>query len=266
MTWSQISGGFAQVALEHLTGRAAEQLEFQTADHGRNQQGQTWASSSVALQSWLKTADPTNARFMAWFANGESTAFELALVKLHEDHDEVRKDEVFPLLDAHVLDPVLRQDVKNFIDNAKLYPGRRGSGEDTADQISLFTSVAQALAAHKHVVLSSKESMKRRGGANTGKSAGEHKYEGLAGPHAYEVVDFRPADFVQNPRPGVLLWLKVRNPWGEYGRKYQDAGQDIAGGDPTLRPQGMHAVKTDEGEFWIPLADVTKRFRKVTTQ
>jgi hypothetical protein len=111
--------------------------------------------------------------------------------------------------------------------------------------------------------------MKRAGGDKTGKSAGEHKHEGLAGPHGYEVIDFRPAHFVQNPRPGVLLWLKVRNPWGEYGRKYVDkaTNTEIAGGDTTLRTHGMKAVKDeDQGEFWIPLSDVTKRFDKVVVQ
>ena len=31
--------------------------------------------------------------------------------------------------------------------------------------------------------------MKRKGGSHDGSSAGEHKSKGLAGPHAYEVVD-----------------------------------------------------------------------------
>jgi hypothetical protein len=36
---------------------------------------------------------------------------------------------------------------------------------------------------------------------------------------------------------------------------------------PTLRTQGTKAVKDeDQGEFWMPLSDVTRRFDKVVVQ
>lgn len=269
MTISQIAGGFPQIALEHLTGQPATETVFETSTYGDKAVGKTWASTSEELQNFLNERDPSKKRFLAWFVNNGSVGFETALVELHKDHDEVRKDEVFALLDKHVSDDNLRRDVKDFIEHVKLYPGKRGSGEYTATQTTLFRTVAEAVEAHKRVVLSTRESMKRRGGSHTGRSAGEHRYQGLAGPHAYEVIDFRPTDFLHNPPQPGLLWVKLRNPWGKYGRTYKEksTGENIVGGDTDLRTRGMKAVEAEaEAEFWVTLADVTKRFRTVTVQ
>lgn len=66
---------------------------------------------------------------------------------------------------------------------------------------------------------------KSKGGSSAaGKgAAGESKIEGLASGHAYAVLGLE--------KEGNVLYVKVRNPWGEYGRgKYKDGNYSIVEG------------------------------------
>ena len=62
-----------------------------------------------------------------------------------------------------------------------------------------------------------------------------------------------PQDVADMTKAGDFYWLKIRNPWGNYGRKYDfskgaDAGEEVKDGD---------------GISWLELSDLTKFFNQI---
>lgn len=145
-------------------------------------------------------------------------------------------DEYFP-----ALDPATRRCIDHYV--ASLFPGKRGTGLYNMVQLRAYREIAIALQHHRGVVLSSRSEMGRPEpdlGLN-----GEHRARGLAGPHAYQVINHRER--------GNLYELQIRNPWGRYGRSYQ---VNLDG--------NLSAAAQAGGTFWLELSDLTKRFSQYT--
>ena len=106
--------------------------------------------------------------------------------------------------------------------------------------------IREALDAGKYVAASS-HAIVGRTQDGKGVSAGESMSKGLAGGHAYAVLDM-----FDN---GDMRAITLRNPWGEYIREY-----DPQEGDGRLRPRG----NWDEGTSDVELSDFNKRFRRLS--
>ncbi|WP_343631783.1 C2 family cysteine protease [Fluviicola sp.] len=272
-SWSQIASGFAKHALEIITGEEATEYPISDNNLGTMEEGKTWVSMSQKFKKMTQKKgllDNEN-YFQRIYMDGELSDFEEALIQLHETRDQVRKEEVMNLLPVHIPDTKLRKRVAEFLDDKKFYPGKRGTGTYSDYQLTLFDEIAEAINDGKKVVLGSKDSMKRRGGNNSGSSGGEHVYRGLAGPHGYEVVDCEPRIFDKdNVDNTKLLWVKLRNPWGKTGRKYKDGsfGVEQPGGMERVPLGGLKTSEepTEDAEFWLLIEDLTKRFNRLTTQ
>ena len=105
-------------------------------------------------------------------------------------------------------------------------PGRLGSGEYSQPQLEIFADIQSAFSEGKPVTISTHKYMIAQEGHFSG-YAGEQKAGGLAGRHAYTVLDTLTSDSLINPETakndkGKYKLIKLRNPWGEYGRYYKD--------------------------------------------
>ncbi len=129
-----------------------------------------------------------------------------------------------------------------------LYPGKRGSGKYTRDQLRLWHQIQKALNEKVLVGLDSHEKVGRTS-SGVGASGGESKTKGLAGGHAYSVLGTEVV--------GDLKFVKVRNPWGQYSRDYDVSA---VGGKTKLAPK---ANDGGDGQSMLDLTDVTKRFRLI---
>jgi hypothetical protein len=135
-----------------------------------------------------------------------------------------------------------------------LLTGALGSGKYTVQEVALFTDVRTKLLAGKMMTISTKEKIFDDGDEfERGLSGGEPMIKGLAGKHAYSLLDYAPKDHKQ----GDTLSLKLRNPWGTYGRTYVDekTGEpiDISTGDTW---NGAVRKADDSGIFWVDMADI----------
>ena len=114
-----------------------------------------------------------------------------------------------------------------------------------------FWRVRKSLKAGDYVALGSKK-LVGTSSAGPGKSAGEQKYKGLVGGHAYAVLKVVPDKEQKDLKPTERLFLTLRNPWGEYGRKYKDVGGE-------LKPEEQASAVFD-----LELSEVTERFNNIS--
>ena len=127
---------------------------------------------------------------------------------------------------------------------AKPAPGARRSKKYSPATAKWFDKIGLALQDRKVVVLETVAQI-AKGPLGVGHSGGEPKAKGLVGSHAYTAI--------ATASEGDRLFIRVRNPWGKYGRAY-DWGA-VKG--------GVAKVDEDAGEFLIELNDAVKRFSKV---
>jgi hypothetical protein len=154
-----------------------------------------------------------------------------------------------------------------------LFPGKRGSGFYTAEQVRLHDEIAQHLQAHRPVCLGSRKEVGRKDDLDPEPGAsGEPMSKGLAGGHAYAVTGCH-----EDTHTG-LRFVQVWNPWGRTGRGYT-----FTLTTPSLNqlPNGAAvkkafermltgkklptAYETESPLFWLELDDVTKRFHDLYT-
>jgi hypothetical protein len=170
--------------------------------------------------------------------------------------------------------PTLQQallSVCNWVRQQQIFSGVRGSGVYTVPQVQLYDQIAAHLWHHRPVCLSTRPVVGRpaQGGGDAG-YAGEQKSKGLAGQHAYAVLE------CYHDQVAGTRYVKVHNPWGIYGRGYEFA-PDWMRPQPTERAHqqmearfraGLGAPKTFEsnaGTFWLELSDLTKRCSQMYT-
>lgn len=115
--------------------------------------------------------------------------------------------------------------------------------------LQIFNQIQKGLKSGKYVGLGSKD-----WGKGTGRSGGENtdKVAGIAGGHAYEVVDTIPSTKNEKdqipPKPGEPKFVIIRNPWGRFGRDY----------DKDLKP-----FEIESGQFKLEISDLRRYFNNV---
>jgi hypothetical protein len=143
----------------------------------------------------------------------------------------------------------------------QVFAGKRGTGLYTPAQLALFNEIQGHLLAYRPVCLGTRQGV---GAPDPVRGvSGEHVSKGLAGPHGYAVVGCHT-----DGATGVRF-VKVFNPWGHTGRGYTFAPNALH-----LKPtkaaierimKGEQAYETAEPQFWLELADVTKRCSQIYT-
>lgn len=143
----------------------------------------------------------------------------------------------------HRLDPAVK--VKMMAEVRKYFRSKRGLGQYTLAQLRCYHSIETALAGHKHVALGTPEKIAKVE-EERGHSAGESVAKGLVGSHVYTVLA------VRHDAASGRRWVRIRNPWGKYGRAYKEKGEGV-----------LSAKKATSAEFELELSDLTKRFDNV---
>ena len=297
-SYGEIASGFTAVSLEHLLGQEAEmsveamqtgvgvnaallptgvlRLPWSSAERSAHDLAKAATEDKEAAYAGLVSFDILHdvAAVDAWMdfvAKVDIEAKVRALAsKGSADYrkGEIRLEDFIALFRDEGLEDRLAKPVNDWLAAKRLYPGHRGTGKYTANQLALFGRIRALLSSGGYAAVGSKAEVGRTVGG-TGHSGGESKTKGIAGGHAYAVLGFKPDKDPAALVPGELVMIRLRNPWGSYGRQYEalqgdklkvkkaaptgDAAKDIAA------TEKIHS-DTPGGDFDVELSDLTKRF------
>lgn len=274
-TYGNLSGGQSSEALEILLGREVRvrKLDGDRSDpmnpinefRHYNREGMPWGA---AEQQAIDAANEGTAAWegslvysligdrdltLAWrkFIGSETIADLFAdNQKLLKDRSGRKYEEAITLEDIeelllkHVAASIVTA-VVGYLGEQQLFPGRRGTGRYTKENLALYEDLQKACDEHK-VITADTPDVISIDQTSSGESANEPKGGGLVGQHAYSVLAVKAEAGVR--------YVQVRNPWGRYGRTYAADGRGV------LAPQ---AVDQGDGLSWIELVDFQKRFKQL---
>jgi hypothetical protein len=194
--------------------------------------------SGDELKTW-KDIVRENALDQKWIA--------LVLEKNNDPLHVLRDKDFEKLMELVPEDTLQKANIKNkilnWVKSQHLLPGKRGSGNYTTVQRNIYKQIEAHIDADMFVCASTHEHIASKV-VSKKKHTGEEKSKGLVGKHAFSILRYED----KLRRPGVVM----RNPWGDHGRDYD---RKIEGDETVLIPK-----KTESGEFWVDLSDLTKRF------
>lgn len=260
-SYGMIEGGSGSVALTHLTGEATEESVI-APDR-----------ASIGTWIWDRVKQYQNTLKDKWRQGTATPEEQAAIGKIDAvvgDIEEVTSKVFFDRTAFLALLTKYEIQEGSATYNAitavafgqgTLLTGALGSGIYGAPELQLFDQVKAKIDAGKKVTLGSKEKIFDNAEEVTelGRSGGEPMVKGLVGNHAYSVVDYAP----KPPVNGGTRSVKIRNPWGDYGRQYKNGqGQkvDISGSQPWAATPDADARN---GEFWLDLAELAAYFDKM---
>ena len=119
-----------------------------------------------------------------------------------------------------------------------IFSGASGTGSYSDGALGAFNTIKGKLASGKLVCCGTAKDVGPQGGI--GHSGGESMSRGIVGGHAYAVLD----TFAENVM-ARRKYLKVANPWGQYGRMYVD----------NTGPYPLTPKEQKGGLFWMELTD-----------
>jgi hypothetical protein len=169
------------------------------------------------------------------------------------------------------------QAVMAFVTTENVFPGKRGTGIYTAENLETWTSIDTALMLHQPVTAGTFKEAGTTQSAIKG-TVGESISKGLVGSHMYAVL----GTAADEREPG-LHWVKLRNPWGHMVRAYVREGDGPGklkavelnpgptGSAPTrdfVKPESETqsvVALARQGLFWMELSDFVKRFSNIQT-
>ena len=253
-SYGMIEGGNTAVAQTHLTGKKSTLHTINTGREDISGQLVGITKEVVKKMDFKKPESMTQLNKLQVEVPKKLTPL---LEKTFVTQEDLRK--------MLVAEGVAQQYIKQIMDQVcakKLMTGALGSGIYSQGELDLFKGIKDKLDNGKmmtlhtrHDIFDSKDEVEEKGG-----SAGESMVKGLAGPHAYALLDYGP----KNPKAGQTLSLLIRNPWGEYGRGYRDATTKAKASNETgakFEGAERYALRgAGSGEFWIDLADIAAYF------
>jgi len=149
------------------------------------------------------------------------------------------------------LDLNITQVIIEWVRASGFYRGTVGSGVYSTGQLAVLDEMETALGQRKLLTVGSQKKLSQEDDQELGGS-GEPKYKGLAGGHAYTILNIRKSR-TRNPESadeGNIHWIQLRNPWGQYGRSYNEDWAPVA-------------IEEGNGVFWIELTDFAKNFTDI---
>jgi hypothetical protein len=293
-SFDSIDGGQARHAWEVLTGKPAAYVGMEDyAATGATGKGLPWGDAEIkefdtvakvkggsysglaSFKAFGKDPKKVDA-WMAWLKKSGNQAIDEFFAKMQAmgsgDLAKVVRIEDLEALFAEAKLPTnLVAPMVTYLEG--YFPGKRGTGRYTAAQLKLWNKLWDDKVAGKMIVANTREKI-AKGPTDVGHSGGEAKAKGLAGGHAYTVLELFISD-------GVKV-VKMRNPWGKYGRAYGWEDLAPAGGQTPSAPGGQSGngatkpgakpapqkrklvteVEEDGGGITlVELSDLTKRFR-----
>jgi hypothetical protein len=252
--YTDIQGGSSEPALLHLTGKRTEGggIGRQKGFFGLKMSGALMAvvaelRKDIEAAQEAKEDETVRALAAQWVALSKpSTDLDVMMQLLYTSRGAA---EAF--FKEHPDDAVIQGTLKDLgLTVADLFPGELGSGVYGIDDREAFARVQAAVDQGRPITASTKQviSDTENPAEETRGLAGEAKVAGLAANHAYSVLDYKP----KSPGPGERIMIQLRNPWGHYGRTYEQA------------EGGLRGVADEQaGTFWIDLADLVAYFGEI---
>lgn len=164
--------------------------------------------------------------------------------------EECKKVEDFTtFFEDKELNEEIKQRITGWVTESGLYRGAVGTGIYSQGQMAVLVKLEEALRTGKLVSTATEKELSDDSSEGSGHS-GEPKYKGLVGGHAYSVLDLRmnKTRDPQSDEAGNIHWVQLRNPWGEYGRTYNEHWE-------------AQATEEGGGVFWIELSDMADNFQ-----
>lgn len=256
-------GGSGSVAMTHLTGQDAGEMlvapdRALIATRAKEELGGVIKKYEDKISAKTETEDEFKAfadlqRVIGQLDSLTSTVFfdTNSLEALLEENGIMPETEAYAKIKS-----ALASEENNVL------TGPRGSGKYGEYELAFFNEIKTRIDGGKMLTIGSKEKIydRKEEISGTGHSGGEPKVKGLVGRHAYSVLDYAPKG---DELAGKTLSIKLRNPWGNYGRSYEDALQrpiDISTGKPW---KGTPLENEQVGEFWIDVAELAAYFDKL---
>lgn len=156
-----------------------------------------------------------------------------------------------------------------------MFPGKRGTGIYTAENMETWTSIDTALMLHQPVTAGTFKEAGTSQSAIKG-TVGESISKGLVGSHMYAILGT-----AADEREPELRWVKLRNPWGYMVRAYvRDEGGKLKAVELNIRGTGAAPTRdyvkpesetqsvtalARQGLFWMELSDFVNRFSNIQT-
>lgn len=261
-TMKNIAGGHAHMALGHLVGKEGTIINLEPKSLAAVPGGATPnLPPGVGEREWKLIKKNTEKMFSKGLGPSE---VPFLFVESFEQYFASNAGKKHPF--------GVQKKVLDWISENGLYQHEAGTGRYTEEQKREFDSIVALLQAGRLVTLSSKQKI-AEGSAGKGHSGGEDMMMGLAGGHAYTVLDYGYGD-ADNPQHVLpkgakndARWLKLRNPWGSYGRKYDwdpKAKRWVPKKAKSGKSEDTEALhETKGGMFWLELGDMTRNFRTV---
>jgi hypothetical protein len=197
-----------------------------------------------ALATWKSWAGTVNRGLSLFNALTGAKVVRLEIFLKWFD-EEVKKA---PLEDRIV------ESIKHFIQGNNMLAGKRGTGRYSKPMLELYNKIKDALDKKQAVAISTHNTVSHKKSEKTG-TVGEPEWKGLYGKHAYTVLNVDEMFYAGNKEVSLKMVL-LRNPHGETGRKYFWKNKDGV--------QVLSAKETKDGQFWVELTDVMKRFDRVS--
>ena len=190
--------------------------------------------------TWLQT-DGINRIFNLYSNKKGSSSYNKGIIRL-EDLELMFKN-------AAMSHPPLQQLIPALISYLQDYfPGKRGTGKYTKDQLAVYNKIEDYLNKGSFLTTSTKKQV-GRSSTDSGHSGGEPMFRGLVGSHSYTIMG------CEYDSKSGLYYVKLRNPWGYYGRDYDMKATKSSGGQ-------ARENNKDNTEFKLELSDFAKRFMK----
>jgi hypothetical protein len=248
-------GGGSDKAFEVLTGRAATA----TAIVGTELESvPLWSASELkkpvpetrVCQEVFGGNEKLAGTFLE-FAARKGVSAQLSSFRSFEEFDQIFHEHNLPSV---VTDPLL-------LILARQFPGLRGSNAYTPRQLDIYARIVDRLHNGGYVAAGTKQKIRPESGGAVGTgTSGEPITEGLAGRHAYTVLQAFARETGTDKPP--RKFVRLRNPWGEgtdpkgRGRVYE-GGLD---GPLTLVTDPQALADLGKAEFDMELTDFTKHF------
>lgn len=278
-SYGEIEFGKAEIAMEHILGKPARVTETNTKGGSIPQHIATrlpWSKAEIQEHNLHKASlnKPKDYQTLTMFGilKGDIGAIDewfSFLGKLNKPLDslvqdlaqkgasvnnyqaEIRLEDFGSFFHTNKLSLPVVKNLMSWLVANQIYPGKRGTSIYSNSQMEIFQDIVQKLTTNNIVALSTRIQV-GRAPTGIGSSGGEEMTKGLAGKHVYTVLDFGYGPGKSKIQlSGPQKWLKIRNPWGQYERKYvKNKAIETWGGS---------------GEFWLELSDVTKRFKSFSS-
>ena len=281
-SYESIEGGDAAVAMTHLTGKKTENFGIGNSRKMisgalMDQLGVTRTALKkrvLELQEIIKSKEEKKEKVEL-----EQQEFDTTLQRVFSMEGIIGEmdgklslkfvsvEDITQIINKKGIDPELVEAIKKVVGlttEHPLLPGTLGSGKYGLDEMKLYEQIKKTVDAGQPVTVCTKNTIEDTlniAEKERGHSAGEAKVNGLVSKHEYSVLDYSPKVYA----PGNNIMIKIRNPWGQYERKYIDPQKKEVDIDTEGRWQGRGVADNDgKGIFWIDIADMVAFFERLS--